>query len=84
MREDYIDQNSDEIKTEIAMGDGLHVDSLAFVSGCHGVNEALWKKSLQDRAVKFYERKSAKEFVSDLEDMIQSNPDFASHCYLAS
>ena len=83
MREDYIEQNADEIKSEIAMGDGIHVDSLAFVSGCHGINEAQWKKSLQDRAVKFYERTNAKDFASDLNDMIQSSQDFASHCSLA-
>ena len=82
MRKDYIEQNADEIKTQIAMGDGIHVDSLAFVSGCHDLNETAWKKSLKERAVKFYESKDATDFVNSLDEMIKSDKNFAGHCSL--
>ena len=84
MRKDYIEQNADEIKTEIALGQGIHIDSLAFVSGCHNLNETAWKESLQNRAVEFYEQKNANDFVNVLDRMIQTEPKLAGLCSLES
>ncbi len=84
MREDYIDQNMNVIKTQVALGDGVHVDSLAFVSGCHGLDEVLWKNVLREKSLQLYDQENAKGFVKTLDQIISQEPAFTGKCALVS
>jgi hypothetical protein len=62
MREDYIEQNMGEVKKQIAIGDGYHIDSLAFMAGCQGIDRAGWSQTLQNKTAEFYDLKAGKTF----------------------
>ena len=79
-REDYIDQNLHDIKKQIAQGQGHHVDSLAFISGCKGIDRAQWSSSLQSQTAELYSVKSGKAFSQQLDSMIQSKTGLNSKC----
>jgi hypothetical protein len=84
MREDFIDQNMDTIKTEIALGDGVQVDSLAFVSGCRNLNETQWKRVLREKSLDLYDQNDAKGFVKALDQIIIQEKGLNGHCSLVS
>lgn len=83
-REDYIDQNLSEIKKQLAVGEGIHVDSLAYLSGCSNIRRSEWSKALKGETAEFYDSKSSKEFTKILDRTIRLNPDLSAHCRLAS
>lgn len=82
MREDYIDQNMPELRKQIAMGQGLHVDNLAFVSGCKNIDRETWSRGLQQRTQEFYDAADAKSFTYHLDAMISADTGLKTNCSL--
>jgi hypothetical protein len=80
MRDQYIEQNMDGIKKEIAIGEGQHVDSLAFLSGCKGIDHEVWTRSLQKNTAGFYDSTSSKDFSEKLGTVIKGNQQLQSNC----
>ena len=83
MRKDYIDQNLNDIKKHVALGVGHHVDSLALLSGCSGIEKRAWSQQLQGSMADFYDANSASEFVQELDKVIESNNVFATSCIIS-
>ncbi len=81
-REDYIDQNMDELKKQIALGKGHHVDALAFLSGCTEVEQSQWTHKLQSGTAEFYDINKANEFSQKIDQMIHSDSHLNQHCKL--
>ncbi len=81
-RDGYIEQNMPEIKKQLAFGEGMHVDSLAFLSGCKQIDRASWTKALKDHTVEFYDSNSKAEFSGVLDRVINQNSALKSACYL--
>ncbi|NCN40140.1 DUF3015 domain-containing protein [bacterium] len=79
-RQDYIEQNIDEIKKQIALGDGHHLDSLAFLSGCYQVERSVWSSQLQENTESFYDMNNVKNFDQKLENVIHSSSHLNQHC----
>ena len=80
MREDYIEQNHAEIKKQIAQGDGHHLESLAFLSGCSQVQSERWKGTLRAKAVELIEAELASDWSDVLDQSIESDPELKSAC----
>ncbi len=78
MREEYLEQNLGEIKKQVAMGKGDHVDSLAFVSGCHNLDQAEWSRQLQSNTAEFYDAVNGKVFAEQLDTVISKS--FKNNC----
>ena len=83
MREEYIDQNLQEIKKQVALGEGNHVDALAYLSGCKGIEKAQWKRELQGSMERLYDAKTGASFAGQVSGMIQQNADFSKQCQLS-
>jgi hypothetical protein len=79
-RDDYIDQNLHEIKKQIAIGDGYHLESLATLSGCKGENGATWKRTLQSHTGELYDVESGREFSDKLDTIIQHQQELNAVC----
>ncbi len=79
-RQDYIEQNLGEIKKQVAMGSGHHVDGLAFASGCSNLDSATWSKSLQGRTADFYDSASGLAFANLLDNVISGDDSLKSNC----
>ncbi len=84
MREDFIEQNMDTIKKEIALGDGVQVESLAFVSGCHNLSETKWKRVLREKSLELYDQTDVKGFVKTLDQIIVQDKDLDGRCSLVN
>lgn len=81
-REDYIDQNIHEIKKQVAMGAGHHIDSLAFISGCRGISKETWSRSLQQRTAALYDAENGAAFASELNSIVSGNDELKSNCQI--
>lgn len=81
-RNDYIEQNIAEIKKQIALGEGHHITSLAFVSGCRGIDATNWSSNLRSGMAGFYDAKTGAEFSGRLDQMIQSDSSLSQKCSL--
>lgn len=82
MREDYIEQNMPEIKRQIAIGYGYHVDALAFVSGCRQLERAEWSRDLQKNTASLYDIKDGRHFSKKLDNIIKANASFKVNCHI--
>lgn len=80
MREEYIDQNMPEIKKQVAIGAGHHVDSLAFVSGCLGIDRETWTKGLQQKTAAFYDARTGKAFADEIDAFVASHSELKAKC----
>lgn len=78
MREEYLEQNLGEIKKQVAIGKGDHVDSLAFVSGCRDLDQAEWSRQLQSNTANFYDAANGKVFAEQLDSVISKS--FKANC----
>tara|TARA_B100001248_G_scaffold262510_1_gene259016 strand:- start:3724 stop:4290 length:567 start_codon:yes stop_codon:yes gene_type:complete len=82
IRKDYIEQNIHEIRKQIALGHGIHIDSLAFLSGCKGIEQNRWLHNLRQNTEIFYEAENADGFVLGLDSMIQSDRNLNRKCQM--
>lgn len=82
MRDDYIDQNMGEIKRQIALGEGYHVDSLAYISGCKGIERANWSQTLQKGTGQFYDIQNGPAFSRQIDTLINGSQDLKSNCHI--
>ena len=83
-RQDYIEQNMDDIKKQIALGKGHHLDSLAFLSGCSQIERSEWSTELQSNTESFYDLIDVKKFDHKLESVIHGNSNLNQHCIMPS
>lgn len=81
-RKEYIDQNMIEIKKQIALGEGHHVDSLAFLSGCVNIDRQNWVGNLKSNMPELYDAQSSDAFVGQLKGIIESDSELNAHCKL--
>lgn len=81
-REQYIEQNMNEVKKQIAKGDGHHIRSLAFLSGCTNLEYDHWVQQLRANMTHFYDAKKAKDFGTHLDNMIQKNNSLSKNCQI--
>lgn len=79
-RSNYIKQNIVEIKKQISVGDGYHLASLAFLSGCTQIDQAAWILRLQQNFEPFYDASNETQFDRQLQDVIHSDTALASQC----
>lgn len=80
IREEYIDQNMSEIKRQVAMGQGYHVDALAMISGCDLQNASEWSRALQRNTGELYDLNSGAAFASQLNAIVLSNSSLRTTC----
>lgn len=80
IRQEYIDQNMTEIKKQVAMGEGHHLDSLAFISGCTGLSAGSWSKALQANTETLYDIQSAPDFAQYLNLVVMADPQLQNSC----
>ena len=73
MRDDFIDQNLNEIKKQVAQGSGYHIDSLAALSGCAHYDSVIWAQHLQAHTGEFYDSIDGRAFRQVLDSMINSD-----------
>ena len=69
-----------EIKKQIALGQGHHVDSLAMLSGCQQITQANWSKNLQSGMTQFYDAKDTATFSKKLDAIIESDIELKAQC----
>ncbi len=81
VREDYIEQNMQEIKKQIALGAGYHVDSLAVLSGCRQGERVNWSTKLQSRTADFYDSQNGPSFTEKLDALIASDELLKLECH---
>lgn len=79
-RSNYIKQNIAEIKKQISVGDGYHLASLAFLSGCKQVDRTGWIDTLQKNFEPLYDANNETQFDHQLQMMIHSDTTLASQC----
>ena len=79
-RSDYIKQNIVEIKKQISVGDGYHLASLAFLSGCKQIDRAEWTTTLQKNFETLYDASNEVQFDKQLQQLIHSDRALASQC----
>lgn len=79
-RGNYIKQNIAEIKKQISVGDGYHLASLAFLSGCKKIDRASWITTLQGNFESLYDATNELQFDSQLQRLIESDSVLASLC----
>ena len=80
-RDDYIKQNLHEIKKQVALGQGYHVEGLAVLSGCKGPGGEVWGRALQSHTGELYDAVDAQAFRSHLDAIISATPDLNSMCH---
>lgn len=80
IREDFIDQNMPELKKQIALGGGIYVDTVAYLSGCDIKAEASWSRHLQSQTIQLYDAQSAKDFTAQLDKSIKANSELNNLC----
>lgn len=83
-REKYIEQNMGDIIKQVAMGDGHHVDTLAFVSGCREIDRDVWRRSLQSRTAELYDAKTGAAFSEQLQVVIDREPSLKTNCQMVT
>lgn len=81
-RTKYIEQNIVEIKKQISVGDGYHLASLAFLSGCQQIDHDSWVESLRSNIEQFYDTTSGQQFDQELQHVIKSDKAFSTQCKL--
>lgn len=80
-RKNYIEQNLDEVKKEIAMGRGRHVETLAHLSGCRHADSAVWSQTIQSLTPAIYDLKDGAAIGSQIDSMILKNSDLSQKCW---
>lgn len=72
---DYIAQNLDLIKKEMALGQGGHLEILASAHNCQGIGMASFPKTMQKELVQFidYTPEQARQFESTLNSVISTH-----------
>lgn len=79
-RDQYIEQNLVEIKKQVAVGGGYHIDSLAVISGCKGVNSAIFAGALQKSTEALYDAPNANAFRAELDRVIHRDRKLDTSC----
>lgn len=79
-RSNYIKQNIAEIKKQISVGDGYHLASLAFLSGCKQIDRMNWVSTLQGNFESLYDANNELQFDRQLQHLIQSDTSLTSQC----
>lgn len=80
VRKQYIAQNMMEIKKQVAMGSGHHLDSLAYLSGCQGISAEIWRQNLQRETVSIYDSASAEQIVEVLKAITKRDHHLVERC----
>ena len=80
----YIAQNLNEIKREMALGKGGHLEMLATGFGCHGAGKDVFQKAAQRNLDKFvdFTADQAGGFAASLDEMVTQDASIASLCTL--
>lgn len=81
-REDYIEQNMVEIKKHVALGDGVHVASLAYLSGCKDIEESTWVNGLRSHMEPLYDAETGARFAEEIDQVIKGNVELKSKCHM--
>lgn len=79
-RSNYIKQNIVEIKKQISVGEGYHLASLAFLSGCKQIDRTGWISTLQKNFEGLYDANTELQFDRQLQSLINSDSTLASQC----
>lgn len=79
-QEKYIEQNMTELKKQVALGHGYHVDSLAVFSGCSKADAKIWSKELQAHTAELYDAQSGAAFGHIVDGIIKGNSELTSSC----
>ncbi len=80
LREQYIEQNLGEIKRQVAMGQGYHVDALAMISGCQNLGANEWARALQSNTEELYDLNSGVAFADHLNTIVMSQNSLRGNC----
>ncbi len=80
MRKEYIGQNLAEIKKQISQGEGYHLASLAFLSGCRDIEAAGWSKALQGEMEGLYDASHQDSFDAKLQNVIHKDSILNKQC----
>lgn len=78
--QNYVEQNMNEIKNQIALGEGGHLEILAAFSGCSQAK--VLGRSLQKNMRQFVDlgEQQASDFVDRVRTIIVSNPQLSEQC----
>jgi hypothetical protein len=79
---DYIAQNMLEIKKEMALGEGGHLEILAGVHRCSTIGRVMFDRSLQRNLSRFIELETnqAVEFADTLRDVVNGDSSLREQC----
>lgn len=83
-RELYLVQNFDQIKRDIAVGRGSHLDSLSWFSLCDDQSKTKFNKVLQENFAQLYSGADEKSIALNIDAILAGDASLKKSCFLLS